>query len=292
MSKPDIVTGLLLVVAVLAFAGLAYHTVPMSTTQTITRESTETGASYSPYLVAYAPAYTTTSVSMITLTSTGGEAGCLYDEYGCTPWYVSVYYSHITFMNTLQTTYETPAAAVILYSQTVTSSVTQSSTSIVPASAALGLTDGSFTTLAVTVIGILTLLTAWVTLKPRMTSRPKQATFSGAPLAATAPAPEPETPKTTSSPGANRIAVDRKEFEDFLGENQKFLDRSQALVNRVDELENGNKQLRDELQAAKARLGSIESNIANNTRQADDSLRKAGETISRLTKEADKRTSK
>jgi cell division septum initiation protein DivIVA len=63
-------------------------------------------------------------------------------------------------------------------------------------------------------------------------------------------------------------------------------------MNRVDQLENENRQLRDELQAAKARLGSIESNIANNTRQADDSLRKAWETVSRLTKEADKRTSK
>jgi predicted nucleic acid-binding Zn-ribbon protein len=68
------------------------------------------------------------------------------------------------------------------------------------------------------------------------------------------------------SPGGNRITVDRKEFEGFLAENQKLLDRSQALMNRVGQLENENKQLGDELQVTKARLGSIESNIVNNTR--------------------------
>jgi hypothetical protein len=103
--------------------------------------------------------------------------------------------------------------------------------------------------------------------------------------------PQPETPKTTPSPGANKITVDRKEFEGFLAENQKPVDRSQALMNRIDQLKNENKQLGNELQATRTRLGSIESNIANNRRQVDDSLRKAWEILSRLTQEADKRTS-
>jgi hypothetical protein len=38
--------------------------------------------------------------------------------------------------------------------------------------------------------------------------------------------------------------------------------------------------------------GSTESNMANSTRQADESLRKARETVSRLAKKAEKRTSK
>ena len=287
MPKPAMVTGLLLVAAVLTFAGLAYQTVPLTATQTMTRELIETGASYSPYPVTDTSTYTAASVSVTTLTSTGGEAGCLYDEYGCTPWYVSVYHSSITFMNTLQTTYETSTTAVIPYSQTVTSQVTESSTSLVPASTALGLTDGSFTILAATVIGLLTLLTAGLTLKPRMTSGPKQATPAGT----TAPAP-PEPPKTTPSPRGNRITVDRKEFEGFLSENQKFLDRSQALISKVDQLENQNKQLRDKLQAAKARLGPLEPKTAQNTRQAGEPLREAREIISRLAKEEEKRTSK
>ena len=196
-------------------------------------------------------------------------------------------------MNTLQSTYEASSTAVIPYSPTGASLTTQTSTSLVPASTALGLTDGSFTGLAVTVIGILVLFTAWVTLKPRMTYGRKQATFGGASLAGTAAlAPQLETPNTMPSPGGNRITVDRKEFEGFLAENQKFLDRSQALMNRFNELENENEQLGVELQATKTRLRAIESDIANNTRQGDESLRKAWEIMSRLAEEADKRTSK
>ena len=179
IPKVAIITALLVVVAVLAFAGLAYQTVPTSTTQTITLESTETRKSYSLYLVANRPTYTTTSVSMITVTSTGGEAGCLYDQYGCIPWYVSVYYSSVTFMNTRQSTYETLTTTVIPYSQTVTSSVTQSSTSIVPASAALGLTDGSYSGLALVVFGTLAVLAGWVIFNPIMDmGQPKQATLT------------------------------------------------------------------------------------------------------------------
>jgi hypothetical protein len=48
---------------------------------------------------------------------------------------------------------------------------TESSTSLVPESEALGLTERSFTILAVVVIGILALLMAYVTLKPRVTHR-------------------------------------------------------------------------------------------------------------------------
>jgi predicted nucleic acid-binding Zn-ribbon protein len=88
---------------------------------------------------------------------------------------------------------------------------------------------------------------------------------------------------------SDRVTVERKEFEGFLAENQKLLDRSQALMNRIDQLENENKQLRDAVQATKARLGTMESNMAVNMRQADDSLRKARDTMSRLAKEAEKR---
>jgi len=90
---------------------------------------------------------------------------------------------------------------------------------------------------------------------------------------------------------SDRVTVERKEFEGFLAENQKLLDRSQALMNRIDQLENESKQLRDGLQATKARVGAIESNMVSNRRQAGESLRKARETMSRLAKEADKRAS-
>jgi len=91
---------------------------------------------------------------------------------------------------------------------------------------------------------------------------------------------------------SDRVTVERKDFEGFLAENQKLLDRSQSLLTRIDQLESENKQLRDELQATRARLESIESDMADNARQADEALRKARETMTRVAREADKRISK
>ena len=175
IPKPALVTGLLLVVSILAFAGLAYQQVPISTTRTVGQTSTKVEFSYSPF-VGTNTAYTTItevnplrqSYGMITCTLTG----CCYLYYYptfCFPYY---------YTTTVESTYEVQDTATIPFSQTLRSSTAESSTSLVPASAALGLTDGSFTVLAVVVIGILALLTAYITLKPRTTHRPKQATLS------------------------------------------------------------------------------------------------------------------
>lgn len=174
------VTGLLLAVAVLVFAGLAYETIPVSTTQTITQESTWTLTSYSPYFVAKTSTYTTTSVTALQQVGiAGGDIGCAYGEPGCSygP-YQYYYYTYYTFVSTWQSTYKTTTTSVIPYSQTTSSSMTLSSTSLVPASVALGLTDGTFSTLAIVIIGLLSLLTIWVALKPRLSHRPIQARLS------------------------------------------------------------------------------------------------------------------
>jgi hypothetical protein len=92
-------------------------------------------------------------------------------------------------------------------------------------------------------------------------------------------------------PISDRVTVERKEFEGFLAENQKLFDRFQALMSKIDQLENENKQLRDELQASKATLEAMESNMAGSA-CVDELLRKAREAMSRLAKEAEKRTSK
>jgi predicted nucleic acid-binding Zn-ribbon protein len=84
---------------------------------------------------------------------------------------------------------------------------------------------------------------------------------------------------------SERVTVERKEFESFLAENQKLIDRSQALMTTIDRLEKENNQLRDELEATRAKLQAFESN----TRQSDDSLKKAKNEISRLIEEVDKR---
>ncbi|MGA2971854.1 MAG: zinc ribbon domain-containing protein [Candidatus Bathyarchaeia archaeon] len=168
IPKPALVTSVLLAVAVFTFAALSSQTVPMSTTQS----STEVLTSYSPHFLTNTFTYTTTSTSAYFTETTlcfNGGTGC--DGMDYIPYN---YWVNTLFTNTLQSTYEMPATAVVPYSQTLT----MSSTRLVPASAALGLGDGSFTTLAVVVIGVLALLTAYVTLKPGMTHTPRQATLS------------------------------------------------------------------------------------------------------------------
>ena len=91
---------------------------------------------------------------------------------------------------------------------------------------------------------------------------------------------------------SERITVDRKEFEAFLADNQSLMDRCQQLVKRIDDLEKANKQLHDELQASKAKVESLETNMGASSRQMDDSLRKTRETIARLIRETDKRVPK
>jgi predicted nucleic acid-binding Zn-ribbon protein len=91
---------------------------------------------------------------------------------------------------------------------------------------------------------------------------------------------------------SDRITLERKEFELFLADNQTLLDRSQELMKKIDELEKVNRQLRDELQASRMKLESVEANMARGMRRADDTLRNARETMTRLIRETDKRVSK
>jgi len=90
---------------------------------------------------------------------------------------------------------------------------------------------------------------------------------------------------------SERVTIERKEFESFLAENQKLIDRSQALMSTVDRLEKENKQLRDELEVSRTKLRTLESNVAA-MHQSDDALRKARNEIARLIDETDKRVSK
>ena len=90
---------------------------------------------------------------------------------------------------------------------------------------------------------------------------------------------------------SDRVSLERKEFESFLAENQKLIDRSQALIGTIDRLENDNKELRAEVEASRARVRALETNMAN-MRQSDDVLKKATGNVARLIEEADRRLSK
>jgi hypothetical protein len=165
LPKAALVSCLLLVVAVLAFAGLGYQQVPMSTT------STSTWNSYPPYAVTNTATYTATTIQTVTLLSPVLMANLNGAPYEATT-YVVYATSTYTFVQPLSSIYEIQRISTIPETQTL------SSTSLVPESATLGLTDGSFIVLAAIVIGILALLTAYLILKPRTRRKPKQATLS------------------------------------------------------------------------------------------------------------------
>jgi len=90
---------------------------------------------------------------------------------------------------------------------------------------------------------------------------------------------------------SERVTISRKEFEAFLSENQALVERSQKLVETIDTLERLNRQLRDELQTSKEKLESMEANLNVSTRQTDETLRKARDTMARLLRETEKRVS-
>ncbi|MGA3295855.1 MAG: hypothetical protein ABSD41_00220 [Candidatus Bathyarchaeia archaeon] len=90
---------------------------------------------------------------------------------------------------------------------------------------------------------------------------------------------------------SERVTISRKEFEAFLSENQALVERSQKLAETIDTLERLNKQLRGELQTSKEKLESMEANLNVSTRQTDETLRKARDTMARLLRETEKRVS-
>lgn len=85
--------------------------------------------------------------------------------------------------------------------------------------------------------------------------------------------------------------MDRKEFEAFIKDNQALVANSEQLMKKIDELENNNRQLREELNSTRAKLESLEVTAAGSSRQADDAIKSARETVARIIRETDKRLS-
>jgi ribosomal protein L40E/Tfp pilus assembly protein PilV len=174
ISKPALITILLLALAVVTFAGLTYQTVPTSTTQTVTQMPVQTWFSYLPYLETNTSAYTTTEA--YTYSYYSGPSYC--NVGGCN--YGAVSTITTTFANTLtlNSTYQVQEITTITSSRTVTSSTTESSTSLVPAYSSVGLSGAAFGALSIVVIGVLVFCTAWILLRETIHHKPKQATLS------------------------------------------------------------------------------------------------------------------
>jgi hypothetical protein len=167
------VTVSLFVVAIVAFLGLAYQTVPMSTTETITEMPVHTLVSYSPYLETSTLGYLSTEVDVYEYEYLGERCtiiGCLEVDRTFTVTTTNVF--------ALNSTFQVQEATPITKTITMTISRTESSTSLVPAYSSLGLTNPSFGALSTLVIGVLALITIWSLLKIMLHQKPKQVKLS------------------------------------------------------------------------------------------------------------------
>lgn len=160
------VTVSLLVVAIAAFAGIAHQTVPVSTTQTMFQ------VSYSPYTVTHTAVYTAFTATTVGFVSVaeiqvGAQGTCAGGCAVLTTFLTATYSASYSSSST----YEEQHVFTIPVTQIVTSS------SVVPESEALGLTDGTFGILAILIIGALILMTVWTALTTKR-QKPKQAKLS------------------------------------------------------------------------------------------------------------------
>jgi hypothetical protein len=155
MPKPAMIATLFLVVAVLAFVGLAYQTVPIS------RSYTWASAAYFSYLAPSTSTFTSTSMQVYI-----GPATTL-----CTAWYPPICLGYAG--GTVILSHESTFTITTLVQKTgiSTYSVTEGLTNFVLAAEALGLTAVTFVVLFVVVISLLTLVTIWLTLKRKVKPR-------------------------------------------------------------------------------------------------------------------------
>lgn len=147
MPRPSLlVTGLILVVAILTFGSLAAQRV------NIARTTTEAKVSYSPYMVTNTLTYTTTAATQYTYVKVLGSS-C---PSGYPIWFGGecVYY-YQTVVNYYTYTQAQLSAYLVAKSSTVQYSQTMTLTNAVPAYVSIGLNDSSFGLLALLTIIIL-----------------------------------------------------------------------------------------------------------------------------------------
>jgi predicted nucleic acid-binding Zn-ribbon protein len=86
---------------------------------------------------------------------------------------------------------------------------------------------------------------------------------------------------------SERISVDAKEFKAFLAENQQLVERYGKLLDRLESLKKLNGELEERLRLAQEKISIFEHKIVTDVREADETLRKARDTMSRLMEQAD-----
>lgn len=82
-----------------------------------------------------------------------------------------------------------------------------------------------------------------------------------------------------------RVSIDQTEFQAFIAENSKLMEKYRELLDRLTELTHLNQDLNRTLKAAQEKLKEYESLFAADVTQSDQVLRKARESMERLFEE-------
>lgn len=59
----------------------------------------------------------------------------------------------------------------------------------------------------------------------------------------------------------DRFSIDREEFQDFLAENKRLVERYKKLLDELDRLRNLNEDLEEKLRLAEKKIGSPEQKL-------------------------------
>lgn len=82
-----------------------------------------------------------------------------------------------------------------------------------------------------------------------------------------------------------RVSIDQTEFQAFIAENSKLMEKYRELLDRLTELTHLNQDLNRNMKAAEEKLKEYESLFAADVTQSDQVLRKARESMERLFEE-------
>lgn len=82
-----------------------------------------------------------------------------------------------------------------------------------------------------------------------------------------------------------RVSIDQTEFQAFIAENSKLMEKYRELLDKLTELTHLNQDLNRNMKAAQEKLKEYESLFAADVTQSDQVLRKARESMERLFEE-------
>lgn len=81
---------------------------------------------------------------------------------------------------------------------------------------------------------------------------------------------------------ASRVSIDQDEFQAFLAENKKLMDRYEELLDKLAQVSKLNEELEGKLKTTQQKLREYETMLTRTTTETDQTLRSAREKMSQL----------